>query len=397
MVDEMPAEERVRRTNLLFRTRRRTTDDALAQLIHDDDQILAACAIHLAAGRMPSELTNDVEYALTHRPPADWYVFEAASWALAGARIGADDRRARWLEPLPTVELADRLRHVPLFDYVSVDELVRFAAAARQVRYDRGRTVYDAGLVPATLQVLIEGEVHLDNGAKVTAPGPLAFEELLAGRPVARTMQAADVSVTLSLSQDEFLTLLFDNIDVAHGLFRMAFQTGRGADWRGVARGVLPDVTVTRAEDGLQPMERALLLQASPLAANATSNQLMRLALIATEAPVAAGAVLADEGDDAAIYLVVSGSIALEVAAAPPLEARPGDAIGLYETLTAARTPGRIVGRMPGIALRIDGRELFDLLATDIELLQGLFGALLRVDSPAAEVQSAAPLRLQAV
>ena len=51
MVDDMPIDERVRRTNLLFRTRRRTPEDTLAQLIHDDDQVIAACAIHLAAER----------------------------------------------------------------------------------------------------------------------------------------------------------------------------------------------------------------------------------------------------------------------------------------------------------------------------------------------------------
>jgi hypothetical protein len=203
--------------------------------------------------------------------------------------------------------------------------------------------------------------------------------------------------VTLSLNQDEFLTLLFDNIDVAHGLFRMAFETGRGDDWRGVARGLLPDVVVSRAEDGLQPMERALLLQASPLSTGATSTQLMRLAMIATEAPIAAGAVLANAGDDPAIYLVVLGSVALEVGGSAPVVAGPGDAVGLFETLTDVRAAGRIVGRTPGLALRIDGHELFDLLATDVELLQGLFGALLRFDAPAAAVQSAAPLRLQPV
>ena len=184
MVDDMPIDERVRRTNLLFRTRRRTPEDTLAQLIHDDDQVIAACAIHLAAERGMSSLTDDIEYALGHRDPRDWYVFESASWALAASRMSADDRRARWNEPLPTVELAKRLRGVPVFDYVSVDELFRFAGTARQVRYDRGRTLYDAGLVPNSLQFLIDGEVRLDDGARIVAPGPLAFEELLAGRPV---------------------------------------------------------------------------------------------------------------------------------------------------------------------------------------------------------------------
>ena len=184
MVDDMPADERVRRTNVLFRTRRRSPEDTLAQLIHDDDQVIAASAIHLAAERGIWQLAGDIEHALAHRDARDWYVFEAASWALAASRMPADERRARWLEPLPTVELASRLRRVPLFDYVSVDELFRFAGTARQVRYDRGRTVYHAGLEPDTLQFLIDGEVRFEDGARMVAPGPLAFEEMLEGRPL---------------------------------------------------------------------------------------------------------------------------------------------------------------------------------------------------------------------
>jgi AAA family ATP:ADP antiporter len=389
MVDDMPLEERVRRTNLLFRTRRRTPEDTLAQLIHDDDQVIAACAIHLAAEHGIASLTDDIEYALGHRDPRDWYVFESASWALAASRMSTDDRRARWNEPLPTVELAKRLRGVPVFDYVSVDELFRFAGTARQVRYDRGRTVYDAGLVPNTLQFLIDGEVRVDNGAQIVAPGPLAFEELLAGRPLGSAMSAVDVAVTLSLTQDEFLTLAFDNVDVAHGLFRMVLSARGGIDLNGVTRGIVPDVSSQQASDGLQPMERALLLQASPLTAGATSAQVMRLAMVACEVPLTTGAVLVRETDDPAIYLVVLGALRVDAPGADPAVARTGDAVGLYETLTDTRFEARVTVAEPGMALRIDDRDLFDLLAADVELLQGMFRALLGVESKGRAVESA--------
>jgi HEAT repeat protein/CRP-like cAMP-binding protein len=389
MADDMPIDERVRRTNLLFRTRRRTPEDTLAQLIHDDDQVIAACAIHLSAERGITSLTDDIEYALAHREPRDWYVFEAASWALAGSRMSADDRRARWNEPLPTVELAKRLRGVPVFDYVSVDELFRFAGTARQVRYDRGRTVYDAGLVPNALQFLIDGEVRADNGVRVVAPGPLAFEELLAGRPVGSAMSAVDVAVTLLLTQDEFLTLAFDNLDVAHGLFRMVLSTRGGVDMNGVTRAVMPDVSPERVADGLQPMERALLLEGSPLTAGATSAQVMRLAMIAREVPLTAGTVVVRETDDPAIYLVVSGALRVDAPGVQPVTARTGDAVGLFETLTDARFEARVTVAEPGVALRIDDRDLFDLLAADVELLQGMFRALLGLESKGRAIESA--------
>ena len=50
----------------------------------------------------------------------------------------AERRRELWLEPLPAAELAGRLRGLPLFASVSVDELFRMAGTSRQVRHQPG-------------------------------------------------------------------------------------------------------------------------------------------------------------------------------------------------------------------------------------------------------------------
>jgi len=393
MVDDMPAEERVRRTNVLFHTRPRTPEDTLAQLIHDDDPVVAACAIHLAAERGMWQLTDDIEFARTHRDPPDGYVLDAASAALAASRAAAAGPRSGRLAPLAAVELADRLCQMPLFDYVSVDELFRVASTARQIRYDHARVVFDAGQVPDTLQFLIDGVVRFSDATTATAPVPLAFEELLTGRPVAQAIHTVDAAVTLSLTRDEFLTLLSDNIDVVHRLFRMVMDRRGGQHWWGVTGGVLPGAAVARAE-GLSAMERALLLRASPLLAGVTSGQLLRLAMVAVEEPLVPGAVIAREGDDPAIRIVLRGEVELDVPTAPggsSLVARPGDAIGLYETLADLPIDARATVSEAGIALRTDGRDLFDLLAMDVDLLQGLFAVLLRRDAGVSGVESAIP------
>ena len=397
MIDDMPLDERVRRTNVMFRTRQRSPEDTLAQLIHDDDQVVAASAIHLAAERGVWELASDMEHALAHREVQDWYVFEAASWALAASRMPTDQRRARWLEPLPTVELASRLRRVPLFDYLSVDELFRFAGTARQVRYERGRTVYPAGLEPDTLQFLIDGEVRFDDGARLTAPGPLAFEEMLEGRPLQAGVLAVDVAVTLSLTQDEFLTLLSDNIDIAHGLFKMLIDAHGGTGWKGVVHGRLPEPGVRGAEGALLPTERALLLQGNPLFAGATGGQLVRLAAIAREVPLVPGTALVRESDDLAIYVVVRGGLAVEAPGGAPVAVQPGDAIGIYETLADEPAEATVRVSLGGIAVRIDGRDLFDLLADHVDLLQGLFSALLGSRQAGSAVESTNSTRRQMV
>src|SRR6185503_19704030 len=88
VLEDLPIEEKVRRGNLLLKTRVRDAEDSLAQLVHDEDQIVAAAAMHFVEQRgLWANLSDDLEYALEHRDAKDWYVFEAASWTLAGQRL----------------------------------------------------------------------------------------------------------------------------------------------------------------------------------------------------------------------------------------------------------------------------------------------------------------------
>ena len=104
-------------------------------------------------------LADDVEHVLAHRDVKDWYVFEAASWALAERRMPAERRRELWLEPLPAAELAARLRRLPLFASVTVDELFRMASASRQVRHEPGSVLAQEGSVPSSIHILLDGRV----------------------------------------------------------------------------------------------------------------------------------------------------------------------------------------------------------------------------------------------
>jgi AAA family ATP:ADP antiporter len=393
LIEEMPLDERIRRANAQFRTRRRDAEDTLAQLIHDEDQIVAAAAIHLVAERGIWKLANDVEHALAHRDVRDWYVFEAASWALAARRMAPSERRQRWLEPLPAVELAERLRRIALFDYVSVDELFRVAGTGRQVRNEPGRVIYQQGLHPDTLQFLIDGEVAIeaDAGGQLetrSAPSALAFEEMLQGLPMPSTARATDVAIALSLTREEFLTLLSDNIELTHGLFKMLLDRRGREALMPAMRGDLPPEIKRLAADGLQQIERVLLLQSSPLLQHATGEQLLRLAAIAREVPLTEGTVLFGESDSPAIYGLLTGELIVEIPGQPAATLDEGDVVGLYETLAGAPAGVKVTVTRTGSALRISRDELFDLLADNIDLLQGLFGALARAQSQPAAATS---------
>ena len=115
VLEDMPRDERVRRGNVLLKTRPRDVEETLLQLINDDDPVTAAAAIDVVREQKMWSLADDVEHVLAHRDVKDWYVFEAASWTLAERRMPAERRRELWLEPLPAAELAGRLRRLPLF------------------------------------------------------------------------------------------------------------------------------------------------------------------------------------------------------------------------------------------------------------------------------------------
>ena len=95
---------------------------------------------------------GDVEFLVSHGK-AEAIVLDAASWAIATLAVQrAPERRRDVSGPLPVVAVADRLRAIRLFEFVSVDELFRVAASARQTRYDRGHVLATAGQPPADAQ-----------------------------------------------------------------------------------------------------------------------------------------------------------------------------------------------------------------------------------------------------
>jgi hypothetical protein len=394
LVEELPLDEKVRKGNVFLKSRPRSVEETLTQLVHDEDQVVAAAAIHYVEERKLWKLAGDLEYALEHRDVKDWYVFEAASWALAAYRMPADRRRDLWLEPLPAVELANRLRRIALFDFVTVDELFRIGGVGHQVRYEPGQLLYQKRTPAGSLQFLLDGKVSADDEAagpcEIVAPSALAFYEALEGSPLASDIRAVDRAICLSLGTDEFLTLLSDNTAIPQGLFRMLLAKDSAAAWRGVlaAEGA---ALVPGATQSLTPMQTMVVLQHLPVFSRASADQLMGLAGITRQIPLgAAGSQLFGEGDPAAMFVVLSGELSLESPkGAPALRARAGEALGIFETLVGetAGVRGKVVA--PGVALRIGREELFDQLGDHVNLLQGIFSALLHAQ--ASHTGEAAP------
>ena len=384
VLEEMPVEEKVRRGNVFLKTRPRDVEETLLQLINDDDQVVAAAAIDTARAHKIWALADDIEHVLAHRDVRDWYVFEAASWALAEQRMPAERRRELWHEPLPAAELATRLRELPLFASLSIDELFRVASTARQVRHDPGSVLLEEGEVPETIHFLLDGRILASSrgGAPhaIVAPAALGFTEALSGMPMPETMRTDGLAVTLVMRRSELRTLLADNVDLVSGLFATLSATPAGVTATDI--GMVGADLAELARSGLSPVEKVLALQRVPLFSRVAADEMRHLADAAQAVDLAPGVTPFNESAAPALWLVLSGELALTsgVENVAPRVVRSGDVIGALEVMS-----GRPLGLAakvvaPGVALRLDREDLFSLLSERPELLRQIFSALFRVD-----------------
>jgi CRP-like cAMP-binding protein len=270
------------------------------------------------------------------------------------------------------VELAGRLQRLPLFDFTSVDELFRLARVGRQVRYEPGHVLYERGSVPASLQFVLDGQISaegLSGRREISAPAALAFEEVLEGGLLDSTMTASSKVITLSMTPDEFLAVLSENVALSEGLFRQCIT----------ARGLATGHSIVRGGRSFAPtgelraVDRLMVLQSNALLAHATAAQLWSLSQIARPVTQTTGGEILKADAEPALLFIVAGA-----AGVGGEQAGAGDVIGLHETLAGTRLGSAVTSTGPVTALKVDRQELFELLADHTDLLQGLFSKVVR-------------------
>src|SRR3954466_7914013 len=358
VLEDLPLEERVKRGNVLLKTRPRDVEETLLHLINDDDQVVAAVAIDVVRQNKLWTLGDDIEHVLAHRDVRDWYVFEAASWALAERRMPEERRRALWVEPLPAAEIAGRLRALPLFASVSVDELFRMASTSRQVRHQPGTILVQEGVVPETIHVLLDGQVTESattaRPGSSDAPASVGFAQALQGIAMRKTVRTATAAVTLALTVEELNTLLADNTDLVRGFFATLAN--------GVAPSICSNVKSTGATaelhelaaDGLLPVEKILALQRLPVFSRIAPEEMAALAAVTQTIAMKAGSPLFAESAPVALWVILSGEVSLaDVGGGHEIVAHAGDVVGSLSMLS-----GQPLGKTAdilraGVALRL--------------------------------------------
>jgi AAA family ATP:ADP antiporter len=387
VLEDLPVDQKVRRGQALIGMSTQGIDGTLRHLFTDDDQVVAATAIALARQAGLWSAIDDVERVLADRDAKDVYAREAAIWALAQQRIGGGGVADT---PLPAVEIADRLRALPLFASVSVDELFRLAAAARQVGHASGAALAVEGVAPTCVHVLLEGTVTTcgpEGTVTTTAPALLGLAEALRAKPMPSAPRAHGQTVTLVFTLDELLTRLAGNAHLVTGLFATLMDRAGLADVT-VERTAAGDQFQRFAADGVAPGEKVVVLEYVPLFAGLSADDARGVADIARTVRMEAGASLFAASSPPAIWIVLSGQVALEKADDAQLLASSGDVFGALATLAgcALGRAGRVL--TSGVALHIDRDELVDLWADRPGLLRQLLTSSLqnsdvRVPSPA--------------
>ncbi len=355
-------------------------ETAVVRLIYDEDQVIASAAIYFVWQQKLSSLVGELERVLTTRDARDRHVLETALWVLQDSHMPVPKRRLLWLEPSPSVDLANQMRSLPLFDSVTVDEIFRICDMGRQVRSEPDRVICQEESVPEIVQFLLNGRVAVTRSGgetrQIEAPAILAFQEVLEERPMAESVRVTDMAVCLTLTSEEIQMLLADNSNLVAGLFQMLCRDSPSA--RVVVKGGQSLSSVLPVNGNLNSIEKGLVLKNIPIFSQVSPDEIIGLASIAAEVRATAGTDLIAEADRPAIYALVSGEYSIERRSDLPICAGPSDVIGIYETLAGTDFDFHARVKQDGIALRIEREELFDLLAHRSTLLRQVFGALFR-------------------
>ena len=381
LIDETPLPARIDHANLALRTRRRDLYDTLAQLVYDADPVIAAAAVHFVSTQAPGKLTDDLEWVSVHRSSTDPRVSDTAAWALARGTDISDSPAAG--RGLPTVEFVERLRRIPIFQFVSVDNLFRAIESSREIRYAAGHSIGGEGATEA-LDLLIEGSVGYSTLAggrgDLAAPDVLGLEEVLQGAPATRRTWANEPSVCLRIEAPEFMAMVSDDILLAQGLFRLLLSTAGERNARSPVH--RPAVSGPRA--ALQPLDQAMLLRQHPLLARAAPTELVALVSVARELSLWEGETLFHDEDAASLYLVLEGVVQLESDGVAPLVAGPGATLLVTETLAGLPAGWRASIVRACRILRTERNEVFKVLCHRMDLLQDLFSGALAANGSAS-------------
>jgi AAA family ATP:ADP antiporter len=234
VIDDAPAEEKLRRSRLYFGILMESPEATLDRLIQIDPRHdPAGRGIVLAA--MYAVWAEEVAslYPLVARladQAEDPLVRETAQWVTAragrvppGKGLVSTGETAH-MTTMATIEMMVFLQGVDLFAHCNAEQVLRLAAIAGESNFSGGDAVFRKGEPPNALHCVVEGRVRLgDRPDDVTVVGPngrFGVLDILSGRPRLCDAVAETETRLLTIEAEDFFDLLSNNIDIVKALFR---------------------------------------------------------------------------------------------------------------------------------------------------------------------------------
>lgn len=128
----------------------------------------------------------------------------------------------------------------------------------------------------------------------------------------------------------------------------------------------------------LSTIEKLLFLKRASIFAQVRDEYLATLARNVEEVSFDTGEVIMKEGDVGdSMYIIVSGSVDIDTKSRGHIATiGAGEVVGEMAVLDAEPRSASVVAAADSVLLMIEGRELFDIMAREIEIARGLFKVL---------------------
>jgi AAA family ATP:ADP antiporter len=246
VIDDAPPAEKLRRAQAIFGIRFETPEETLKRMIQIDPWIdPSAIGIILAALYNVWDEEIEALYPLVKtlaQQAKDPMVQETADWVCRKVEAGPRTRGvlARGgdsdMGPMAQIEMMVFLQGVDLFAHCNAEQVLRMAAIASELSYDKGEVIFRREEAADSLYCVVEGKVRLDahdgSGVVIGPSGRFGVLDILSGRTRLGDAVAAADSRLLIIEAEDFFDLLSNNIEIVRALFRSVIALGDDASER---------------------------------------------------------------------------------------------------------------------------------------------------------------------
>jgi len=126
---------------------------------------------------------------------------------------------------MTSLQKAEAIRKLDLFSEVSVEDLYRLAAIAREVEFAAGQTIYKTGDIGDAFYVIVTGQVESgeeENTTRVVVREGVAvgLSSVLIREARQTSAKALDDTFALAIGAEDFYNLLSSNSEITVSLIK---------------------------------------------------------------------------------------------------------------------------------------------------------------------------------